>query len=83
MAKKKAGRPAGRRNHVVAHATAQVTRCPKCGSTERLPYWLKREKAIAGVDAAGQPFTHVVWRRTRCADCGQVRDDRHVENRRH
>lgn len=80
-AKKTAGRPAGKPNHQVAHATAVVTACPACGSTEREPYYNRREMAAGGVDSAGKPYTHVIWRRTKCAACGQVRDDRHFENR--
>jgi hypothetical protein len=62
---------------VEAHATA----CPACGSTERVPYFNVRERAIAGVTPGGRPFTHVVWRRTRCTPCGQTRDDKTFELR--
>jgi hypothetical protein len=60
---------------------ATPTRC-KCGSTERERYFHTLKRAIAGVTAGGQPYTHVVWRRTRCRACGQVRTDRGRENRR-
>lgn len=57
------------------------TRCPSCGSTEREPYNNTREHDFAGLDDHGRPYTHVVWRRTRCRACGQSRDDRFRENR--
>lgn len=58
-----------------------VTRCQKCGSTDREPYAGTVTRPIAGLDAGGKPFTHVIWRRTRCTACGQARIDRHHENR--
>ena len=39
------------------------------------------EQAFRGVHN-GQPFTHIVRRRTKCLDCGQFRVDRAYENRR-
>lgn len=60
---------------------AKATACPTCGSTRRERYFHTVERAIAGVDRDGKPYTHVVWRRTRCTDCGQVRVDRSYENR--
>lgn len=59
----------------------RLTRCTKCGSTKRTKYSNRREIPHGGVDADGKPFTHVVWRNTCCADCGQARVDRHLENR--
>lgn len=65
---------------------AAVTECPRCHSTERERYFHTTERAIDGTTPAsspepGRPFTHVVWRRTRCKSCGQVRIDRFYENR--
>jgi hypothetical protein len=60
--------------------TVEASRCRKCGSTERTGYGHTREHAYAGL-YDGKPYTHVVWRRTSCAKCGQVRDDRTLENR--
>lgn len=65
----------------VVKAVATSCPVPTCGSTEREPYFNVRERAIAGVDQEGKPFTHVVWRRTRCKTCGQTRDDKTFENR--
>lgn len=55
------------------------SRC-KCGSTRRGPYHNVVTRAIAGEDENG-PYTHVVWARTECLDCGQHRRDRRRENR--
>lgn len=86
MAKKRTqqktpGRPAGSPNEQAVQTTVPISRCPKCGSTERVPYYNRRERAISGVTPDGHPYTHVVWRRTRCENCGQVRDDRTYEQR--
>lgn len=81
MAKATKGRPAGSPNREVDHAEAKVTRCEKCGSTERTPYFNRHEQAIAGLDGEGDPYTHIIRRRTKCLECGQHRIDRHHENR--
>ena len=60
---------------------ATPSRCAKCGSTERTGYADVRTMPFAGADSAGNPYTHVVWRRTSCKHCGQSRIDRSSENR--
>ena len=80
QATKKPGRPKGRKSTASPTADGQLTRCPRCGSTERGRYLTRRELEHAGEDA-GQPYTHTVWRRCRCESCGQHRVDRHRENR--
>lgn len=60
---------------------AEAIACRRCHSTDREPYFNVRTVAIAGVATDGRPYTHVVWRRTRCACCGQVRDEKTFENR--
>lgn len=63
-------------------AVATVTRCPACGSTEREAYSGVVTKELPGIDPqTGGAYTHVIWRRTACRDCGQHRIDRHRENR--
>lgn len=58
----------------------RLTCCPKCKSTNRSKY--SNRRAIAhGVVIDGITFTHVVWRNTKCLDCGQARVDKHHENR--
>ena len=59
-----------------------ASRCPKCGSTERSRYVCVVRRPSTGMDADGQPHSHVVWRRTRCRACGQSRVDRSFELRR-
>lgn len=55
--------------------------CPKCKSTNRERYTSVRTMAIAGTLKDGTRYTHIVWRRTRCQNCGQRRIDRTHENR--
>lgn len=75
------GRPAGSENRQYDYVDASVTRCRKCGSTERTRYEQTRELSQDGTTPDGLPFTHVVWRRTCCKACGQWRIDRFYENR--
>ena len=80
VASKPAAKPKKPRSRNVPVVQAEVTACGACGSTDRQPYFNVRERAIAGV-RDGKPFTHVLWKRTRCTNCGQIRDDRSYENR--
>jgi len=73
------GRPIGSKN-IRTEAVAEVSRCPQCGSTEREKYENPTEIEQGGV-RDGKPFTHIVWRSTRCVACGQSRRDRTYENR--
>lgn len=79
--KPKAGRPAGSPNKQVDQVEAAKSRCVKCGSTQRDGYYHRQELEQSGTDAQGKPYTHVVWRRTKCLACGQHRVDRTYENR--
>lgn len=74
------GRPAGSPS-TTDIAQGELTRCPKCGSTDRGRYTSRTEQAFNGADPKGQPFTHLVWRRCRCYACGQHRIDKLYENR--
>lgn len=80
--KKRRGRPKGSKTKPAATGFAELSRCPKCGSTERTKYLNKTEQEYAGIDASGNEYTHIVRRRCRCAACGQMRCDRMTENRR-
>ena len=51
------GRPSGSRTKNSPEATVELSRCPKCSSTERAAYTSKHEQAYAGLDAFNQPFT--------------------------
>jgi predicted nucleic-acid-binding Zn-ribbon protein len=77
----KRGRPAGRKSQAAEIAEASPSRCPKCGSTEREPYWKKREVEASGTTADGHVFDTIVLRWTKCAHCRQTRVDRSHELR--
>jgi hypothetical protein len=73
------GRPMG---SVTATPQVEVkaSRCTKCNSTKRKPYSHTRAVHSPGT-SDGLPHTHVVFRYTKCAKCGQARVDRTLENR--
>ena len=78
---KKTGRPLGSKTPDRDIVDVQVSRCKRCGSTDRKPYTSKVELVGNGI-ANGQPYTSVIVRHTQCAnpDCGQHRVDRFYEN---
>lgn len=49
-------------------------RCPTCGSTDREPYKGTPDvHEVGGTDVAtGKPFNRIVFRNTKCANCGQA-----------
>lgn len=59
----------------------KVSHCRKCHSTERTAYTNTVEREISGVTSDQRPYTHILWRSTKCAACGQARKDRCFENR--
>jgi hypothetical protein len=69
------GRPLGSKNLVVDEVRLELTRCKKCGSANRGKYLNRRVHLWSGKDANGRPYTRIVRRRTKCLDCGQLRDD--------
>ena len=76
------GRPAGSKNRQVDQVDAPPpTACPKCQSTKRTAYFNPRTVEASGIDQkTGQVYTSVTFRRTRCCDCGQFRDDRFLQS---
>ena len=74
------GRPKGSKQTVPDFVNVEPSRCKRCGSTRRSDYYGKTEQAFRG-EHNGRPFTHIVRRRTRCLDCGQLRIDRAYESR--
>ena len=74
------GRPRGAKN-VTDIQTVILSRCKRCGSTERTKYGSPRIQEYAGILANGDRYTHIVRNRTRCLACGQARIDRSFENR--
>lgn len=73
------GRPPGAEN-IRTETVVDVSCCPQCQSTEREEYTNKTELAMPGLYKE-RPYTHIVWRSTRCLTCGQTRRDRSYENR--
>lgn len=71
-------RPPGSKN-VNAVSIGQLTRCPGCRSTARETYEAKRVTFAQGTTAEGDPYTAIVRRKTRCADCGLPRWDKFFE----
>jgi len=78
--RRRPGRPKGSKGGTIDTITVEPSRCRRCGSTRRGDYYGKTEQAFRGKHN-GQPFTHIVRRRTKCLDCGQTRIDRAYENR--
>lgn len=60
-------------------SVVKKSRCPKCQSTDREAYHNVRELAIDSVTPDGERYNRVIWRRTRCKNCGQVRIDKSFE----
>jgi len=67
-----------RKESVVVEASN--TCCPNCKSLRRSDYYGVVRNEIPGITEQGSPFTHVVWKRCDCLDCGQVRIEKHKEN---
>ena len=80
-AKKKAGRPKGKTNNEHVAAVGRLTRCPRCGSTDRERYTKSTEQAFSGVTEDEERYTHIVRKWTKCSKCLQHRVDRLYENR--
>lgn len=75
------GRPKGSANREVDVVDSPVTSCQKCGGTRRAPYFNLRMIPTTGIDrVTGQVYVAVEYRRTKCLDCGQHRDDRTLVN---
>jgi predicted Zn-ribbon and HTH transcriptional regulator len=53
--------------------------CRVCGSTDRAAYHNVRTLDFPGETPDGRKYTRVVFRRTKCLACGQVRDDKSLE----
>lgn len=69
-------------NHQRDEVETVVSRCKRCGSTERSKYFRTTEmEAPNGRGPLGEPATHIVWRACKCESCGQHRIDKFVENR--
>lgn len=79
--KRSPGRPDGSQNVKLDQSEVQLSRCKKCESTDREPYFgTPFELPFLG-EHNGKPYTHVIQKRTRCKACGQQRRDIVYENR--
>jgi len=80
--RKKAGRPAGAKTQKQVIVLRVNANCPGCQSTERTVTGKTRpDLEYGGVTVDDRPYTHVVWRRCICTDCGQVYIEQTFENR--
>lgn len=77
------GRPRGSKNVQRDECDVVASRCKRCGSSLRKPYQSDPTTlAAGGVDPiTGANYTHVIWRRTACKQCGQARIDKCYELR--
>ena len=73
---KKPGRPPGSKTRKHPAPDATPSRCPKCGSTRRAPYSGRPRIVNHSGVFAGHPYNRIIFRRTKCLDCGQWRVDR-------
>jgi transposase len=74
----KTGRRHGSHNFHRIESTVILSRCPKCGSTNRERYGSAPIvlKCHGGKEPhTGNPVSHQILRRTKCLDCGQHRRD--------
>ena len=65
------GRPKGSADAAPVHVAN--SRCKKFQSTRKKALRIVQERPISGTDDQGRPYNRVVWRRVRCANCGQHR----------
>lgn len=73
---KRKGRPAGAKTVERAPCVCLPPACPTCGSTRREPYKshvseFRFEGTAQGPDGTARRYNRVVWRPTKCLDCGQ------------
>ena len=75
---KKIGRPVGAKEIDREINDVELSRCPKCGSTDRAPYSAKTVVNFDGISPSGQPYASIVLRYTQCLNenCRQHRVDR-------
>jgi hypothetical protein len=79
VTQKKQGRPPGRKTASRPVAEVRLSRCPRCGSTDRIVYGQEGHTLRIdgqGVDADGLPYSAVLLSPTRCRGCNQARFDR-------
>lgn len=77
--KSKQGRPKGAKTVKKPESTGVLTRCKRCGSTDRDRYTNPRTIQQSGIGPDGKPYNQITWRNTCCKSCGQVRVDKFYE----
>jgi Zn ribbon nucleic-acid-binding protein len=75
MSRRPPGRPKGSTNAKII-VEVEASRCPKCGSSERTKYENPVRRDYSG---SGLEFVAIIYRTTRCVDCGQARRDQEKE----
>lgn len=80
--KKTGGRKKGTPNLDRKTVYTVAPRCPTCGSTDRENYDRRHDHYVqhGGTAPDGQPYTHIVIRRTKCRACGQALTHREYRN---
>lgn len=73
------GRPKGSKTKPRTEAVAIPSRCHACGSSERSEYYSANSMEFEGIDALGNPYNRITWRRTSCKACGAHRVDKTYE----
>ena len=66
------GRPKGAKSEPADTVIIEPSRCKRCNSAARSPYYNKTVRIIAG--------KRLTWRRCRCLDCHQLRVDKVIED---
>lgn len=77
--KSKQGRPKGAKTVKKPESTGVLTRCKRCGSTDRERYTNSRTVQQSGIGPDGEPYNQVTWKNTRCKSCTQARVDKFYE----
>ena len=79
--KQRAGRPKGSKNIDYKPGSEVVlTRCPRCGSTEKEETRKPQRIPTNRIAPDGGPCNMVINRYERCSNCGQCRIDKEYRN---
>lgn len=79
---KRAGRPKESTNREYDQVDKVVSRCARCGSTERTEYTgrsVNNFQATYTNAADGKPYNRIVYQTCQCTQCHQWRKDRSYE----
>jgi len=70
------GRPKGAKTEARPTVEVGISKCRACGCTDRSAYTNIRTANISGSHPTFGLYTTIVWKRCRCLQCGQARDDK-------